>query len=186
MQKLSGKFVLRLDPILHELLQQWAHQQSLSLNQICVERLSGSVGRNNPEFQSALLRALYEAWKIHGEKLEGLVLFGSWARGEQREGSDIDLLVVLQEGVSIKRDLYRKWDVVEATGVEPSIVALPAVKSPPSSLWAEVSIDGILLFEKTQKVRDYLVKVRQAIANGTLRRARTHGQNYWVHETKVV
>jgi len=28
----------------------------------------------------------------------GIVLFGSWARGSNREGSDVDLLVLLQEG----------------------------------------------------------------------------------------
>ncbi|NBV51016.1 toxin-antitoxin system HicB family antitoxin [bacterium] len=187
MQKPSGKFVLRLDPMLHALLQKWAAQQNLSLNQLCLERVLGAgLGRNHPEFQSTLLKALYAAMRIHGEDLEGVILFGSWARGEQREGSDMDLLVVLREGGSIKRDLYRKWDALEATCVEPSIVALPASKNVPSSLWAEVSIEGILLFERNQKVRNYLVKVREAIANGVLRRERTHGQNYWVHDTKGV
>ena len=193
MKKLSGKFVLRIDPKLHVFLQHWANQQELSLNQYCTERLLGGVGRGHPQFQSALLGALYDAIRIHGKDLEGVLLFGSWARGEQREGSDIELLIVLREGVAIKRELYRKWEKTETQLasetsqclVEPSIVTLPSLNSLPSSLWAEVSIDGILLFEQTQKIREYLFKVRQAIANGALRRERTHGQNYWVRQTKV-
>jgi hypothetical protein len=96
------------------------------------------------------------------------------------------LLVVLREGISIKRGLYRQWEKVEEnTSVEPSIVALPSLVQPFSGLWAEVSLDGIILFDRSQKIRQYLFRVRQAIANGILRRERTHGQNYWVHEPKV-
>ncbi|NDC24655.1 MAG: hypothetical protein EBZ49_11095, partial [Proteobacteria bacterium] len=61
----------------------------------------------------------------------------------------------------------------------------PDLKQAVTGLWAEVSIDGIILFERNYKIRHYLFKVRQAIANGLLRRERSHGQNYWVHETKV-
>lgn len=32
---------------------------------------------------------------IYGSRLKGLYLFGSYARGEQEEGSDVDVLVVL-------------------------------------------------------------------------------------------
>lgn len=32
------------------------------------------------------------------DDVQGVVLFGSWARGNQRAGSDVDLLVILKEG----------------------------------------------------------------------------------------
>lgn len=35
--------------------------------------------------------------KTFGERLAHLLIFGSWARGDQREGSDIDCLVVLRK-----------------------------------------------------------------------------------------
>ena len=157
-----------------------------------MERLLGGLGNDNPEFQPALLTALYQAVRIHGKDLEGVVLFGSWARGEEREGSDIDLLVVLREGTAIKRELYRKWDKAETQSnsgtsqcfTEPSIVALPKLSDAFSGFWAEISIDGIILFERDQKIRHTLRQVRQAIADGMLRRERAHGQNYWVKETK--
>jgi len=34
---------------------------------------------------------------VYGENLRHLVLYGSYARGEAQEGSDIDLLIVLQD-----------------------------------------------------------------------------------------
>ncbi|NBX91940.1 MAG: toxin-antitoxin system HicB family antitoxin [Proteobacteria bacterium] len=185
MQKPSGKFVLRISPKLHTCLQKWANGKKVSLNQYCLERLLAGVGAEHPSFQSTLIDALFQATQIHGNDLEGIILFGSWARGEQREGSDIDILVVLKQGLSIKRELYRKWDESSGLLVEPSIVALPDLRQAFTGLWAEVSIDGIILFERNYKIRHYLFKVRQAIANGLLRRERSHGQNYWVHETKV-
>lgn len=180
----SGKFVLRIPEKFHAFLQKGAASKYISLNQHCMDRLLGGMGVRNPQFESALIDSLFEALQIHGDDLEGVVLFGSWARGEQREGSDIDLLVVLREGKVIKRELYRKWEKNEGS-VEPAIVALPSLNQAFTGLWAEISIDGIILFERDQKIRQTLRKVRQAIADGMLRRERAHGQNYWVHETKV-
>jgi predicted nucleotidyltransferase len=34
---------------------------------------------------------------LYGSRLSKLILYGSYARGEQREGSDIDFLVVLKD-----------------------------------------------------------------------------------------
>ena len=45
-----------------------------------------------------LLAELKEGLKsIYGERLKGLYLYGSYARGEQEEYSDIDVLIVLDE-----------------------------------------------------------------------------------------
>jgi len=35
--------------------------------------------------------------KLYGERLKGLYLYGSYARGDEREGSDLDILVVLND-----------------------------------------------------------------------------------------
>ena len=35
--------------------------------------------------------------KIYGGRLKRLYLYGSYARGDQREGSDLDVLVVLND-----------------------------------------------------------------------------------------
>jgi predicted nucleotidyltransferase len=35
--------------------------------------------------------------KLYGKRLKGLYLYGSYARGDEREGSDLDILVVLND-----------------------------------------------------------------------------------------
>ena len=43
----------------------------------------------------------------YGGKVESIILFGSVARGEAREDSDVDILVVLKEGnIADMRDIY--------------------------------------------------------------------------------
>jgi len=39
--------------------------------------------------------------ELYGERLERLVLFGSHARGDAEEGSDIDVLIVLKGAVDL-------------------------------------------------------------------------------------
>ena len=47
------------------------------------------------------LRALYD------ERLRGVYLFGSFARGEQADESDVDVLIVLDEVVSYSAEINR-------------------------------------------------------------------------------
>ena len=42
---------------------------------------------------------------IYGERYRGLVLYGSYARGEADEGSDVDVLLLLDEKVDLAREL---------------------------------------------------------------------------------
>jgi predicted nucleotidyltransferase len=62
----------------------------------------------------ALLARLNEGLdRLYGEKYRGLVLYGSYARGEADEGSDVDLLLLLEGKVDPARELRRadeiKW-----------------------------------------------------------------------------
>jgi predicted nucleotidyltransferase len=49
--------------------------------------------------------------KIYGERLKRLVLYGSYARGDQREGSDLDVLVVLNDFERAPIELERTSDL---------------------------------------------------------------------------
>lgn len=44
---------------------------------------------------------------IYGKRLKGLILFGSYARGEQDEESDLDILVVLEQFDSYAHEVDR-------------------------------------------------------------------------------
>lgn len=44
---------------------------------------------------------------LYGDRYRGLLLYGSYARGEADEGSDVDLLVLLEGSVNPVRELLR-------------------------------------------------------------------------------
>jgi predicted nucleotidyltransferase len=48
----------------------------------------------------------------YGDRLQGVVLYGSEARGEAEEDSDIDLLVLLSGPVQFGKDLRTNIDVL--------------------------------------------------------------------------
>lgn len=56
--------------------------------------------------------------KLYGERHRGLVLYGSYARGEADEGSDVDLLLLLEGHVQVGREIRRSSDLVAALSLE--------------------------------------------------------------------
>jgi predicted nucleotidyltransferase len=44
-----------------------------------------------------LEEACKRLYKVYGERLKNIILYGSYARGDAEEGSDIDLIVVLED-----------------------------------------------------------------------------------------
>jgi len=66
------------------------------------------------------LRQRLEA--IYGERLVRLVLFGSQARGDAEDGSDIDVMVVLNGPVSPCEEIERTEEVVAGISLEHDVV----------------------------------------------------------------
>ncbi len=50
---------------------------------------------------------------LYGDRFRGLLLYGSYARGDEREGSDVDLLLLLEGPVNPAREIMHlqtvKW-----------------------------------------------------------------------------
>ena len=178
---LSGRFVLRLDPVLHAELRREAAVRGISLNAHCVQRLAAAAGVS-PGFEGAA-DTVRRATELMGESLIGIVVFGSWARGEPADTSDIDVLIVIDGDIPITRALYRRWDEVPVAWsgrpVDPHFVHLPPQRRTPSGLWAEVAIDGIVLHDPRHRLFPRLAAVRRALAEGRLRRRTVHGTGYW-------
>jgi predicted nucleotidyltransferase len=68
----------------------------------------------------------HELEALYGEQYGGLVLYGSYARGEADEGSDVDLLLLLEGEVNSVRELRRaqevKWPLALEAGYTVSLL----------------------------------------------------------------
>lgn len=151
------------------------------MNEFCVRRLAvpGPACLIDEGAQRVVDRAL----ELFGERLAGVVVYGSFARGGASPASDVDLLVVLTAAVPVTRDLYRQWDAEPVLwgrrSVDPHFVCLPEDGRQPSGAWCEAAVDGIVLFERDGAVTRHLSAVRGSIADGRLVRRSVHGQPYW-------
>ena len=180
----SGTFVLRLDPRLHAVLRHEAVAAGTSLNEWCSLSLAapGAAGLSAAAEVVVMIRAGL------GADLLGVVAYGSFARGELAAGSDVDLLVVLSEGVKITRSLYRQWDGVvpawEGREIDLHFVHLPDRDNPVSGTWAEAGVCGIVLYDHDLLVSRRLIDIRSRIAGGELTRRMAQGQPYWIHEKR--
>jgi len=177
----SGRFVLRIDPGLHGALRKAARAAGVSLNEYCARKLVTP----SSDFAGLDLAtdAVRRASAVVGDSLIGLMVFGSWARGELHDQSDVDLLVIVEDGAELSRDLYLSWDdgPIRWRGrrVEPHFVHLPEPTRTLVGLWAEVAIDGIILFTRDLRLPSLLAGVRRDIAAGRIIRRVVHGQPYW-------
>jgi len=171
----SGKFVLRIPGSLHTDLKQEAFQLGISLNEFIVRKL---LNKSADPY-----RAIKRVW---GNDLLGIVLFGSSVRGETRASSDIDLLIVLDERVPIRRILYAIWDEkimpIMGSSFSPQFSHLTGSENSVSSLWLEVALEGQIEFDPRGSVRKNLFKIKERIASGEYRRKLSHGHPYWVRE----
>jgi predicted nucleotidyltransferase len=59
---------------------------------------------------------------IYGERYRGLVLYGSYARGEADEGSDVDVLLLLDGDVAMWREYLKAEPVVWPLSLESGCV----------------------------------------------------------------
>jgi predicted nucleotidyltransferase len=63
-----------------------------------------------------------EIEKLYGKRLKDVILYGSWARGEAKEESDIDLLVVLKGGVMPGKEIDRMIDIITEINLKYSVL----------------------------------------------------------------
>lgn len=75
-----------------------------------------------------LSRLSGELGALYGDRYKGLLLYGSYARGEAHEGSDVDLLLLLEGPVNPVEEILHlepaKWPISMESGYVLSI--LPA------------------------------------------------------------
>lgn len=176
----SGRFLLRLPPPVHAMLEAAAGEAGLSLNEYCVRRLA--AGGPGALVEEPAAEVVARAAAVAGDALIAVLLHGSLARREATPDSDADVLVVVEPGLALHRSVYRAWDsrpvAWRGRSVDAHFVHPPADDTL-SGLWAEAALDGVVLFERGGRLSAHLARVRRAIAEGRLVRRVVHGQPYW-------
>lgn len=170
--------MLRLPPGLHEALRAEAAQAGLSLNEYCVRVLAAP----GPDPTGPAAAVAARAADTFGSDLIGVILYGSWARGEATAASDIDVLVVLEPSRAITRALYRDWDQVAMAHlghpIEVHFVALQE-DGHIGGVWLEAALDGVVVLDTQGRVAQRLGTLRRAMATGAVTLRHAHGQPYW-------
>ena len=93
---------------------------------------------------------------------------------------------MLDRRVPLTRALYRAWDAEPAAWdgrpIEVHLAHEPAADAAPSGLWAEVALDGLVLYERGHQLSAALTRIRREIAAGRSVRRVAQGQPYWTRE----
>jgi len=61
-------------------------------------------------------------WGLYGGRFSRLILFGSRARGDADEGSDVDVLVVLKGEVNAEKEIGRATPTTAALSLKHNVV----------------------------------------------------------------
>ena len=59
---------------------------------------------NLPEVLEIMEELRSPLWKLYGPRFKGLVLYGSHARGDSEEGSDIDILILMDDQMDVHHE----------------------------------------------------------------------------------
>ncbi|MBA2693289.1 MAG: nucleotidyltransferase domain-containing protein [Rubrobacter sp.] len=105
-----------------------------------------------PEDLAALLRKLGEDLReLYGSRYRGLVLYGSYARGEPDEGSDVDLLLLLEGEMDSAEEIITaesvKWLPALYAGYAVSIIPVSVndYRNPREPVLMNAHREGMLL-----------------------------------------
>jgi predicted nucleotidyltransferase len=71
-----------------------------------------------PEIKELLARLRRGLEHLYGERLAGVYLFGSFARGEATSESDVDILVVLDEVIDYGQEIERTGHLVSELSLD--------------------------------------------------------------------
>jgi len=122
--------------------------------------------------------------------VKAVVMFGSRARGESGEKSDVDLLVLhedceIQDPVVRRRHLYNRLreavgqDFEDVTVVDMELEQFLKPKEI-TALLLNVYWDAVVVYDKTETLRGFLEHVREKIAKSGLKRVRDGRAYHWV------
>jgi predicted nucleotidyltransferase len=118
-----------------------------------------------------------------GGELLGLVLFGSWARGEAREDSDVDVFVLFKSlrGLEARSRVYSI--LAKCVGRPLTLIDMRASELfrdelELTPLLLNILVDGVVVYDKTSRLHELVVKAREFVEKAGLTRYRTPDGKY--------
>lgn len=83
-----------------------------------------------PEMKCLLQQYTTEVVKIYGHKLKEVILYGSYARGDNREDSDIDIMILVDlDDIEIKEKGNELSEVTFDYNYDHDLLIMPIVKN---------------------------------------------------------
>jgi len=70
------------------------------------------------KIKETLKKLKVEIKKLYGKRFKNIILYGSWARGEATEESDIDVVIILEGKVIPGREIDRMIDIITDINLE--------------------------------------------------------------------
>jgi predicted nucleotidyltransferase len=80
------------------------------------------MDRLPPDLANVVAELRKELEVLYGRRFRDLLLYGSYARGDQREGSDLDLLLLLDGPVETGREILRIEPIAWPLSLDSGIV----------------------------------------------------------------
>lgn len=138
---------------------------------------------NNP-----LLQEIVDCFKEYlGQNLISMVLFGSRARGDARDASDYDLFIIAKAlpMKPFRRKLFIRTPLRGQFEQKLCIIAKTPeeVLSTFPSFFLDLSLDGIILFDRDRFFENLQKKIGEIISQAGLRRRTDNGEYYWEWES---
>lgn len=144
--------------------------------------------------RSALFAAVRDAaLGVYGDRLVSLAVFGSYARGTQRPGSDLDLLAVVRDLPADRPTRWEEWDAVERRLAErwqggTPVGLSPILKSPEAiaagtPLLLDLTEDAVVLWDQEGFLAGHLARLRRRLHELGARRIRLDGDR-WIWDLK--
>lgn len=145
--------------------------------------MNGFQGAGQGGIIEALRRAAARLEEVLGEGFAGLVLFGSWARGEAREDSDVDVMVVLKgvKGMEVRSRIYRV--VAEEVGrpvtlIDVGLEELGRECLEVTPLLLNTLYDGVVVFDRIGILEELKERVARLVEKAGLVRYKTPDGKY--------
>lgn len=132
------------------------------------------------------LRGLFERYR---QRIRSIVLYGSFTRGDYRDNSDIDLLLVIEgfrwsEGLTVEaadRLTYRLWELRRVHHQVQPYPLTPEQAAIHRPLYLDIVEDGIILYDKGGLLGKVFHDMELRLAElGAFRQRLHNGSWYWI------